>query len=119
MAVVEPLSNIQKSSNPKKKYMVKVNYNNQTKTIHFGAEGYKDFPTYYKENKDEAENKKKAYISRHKTNEDFSNPHSAGFWTFTALRSNSRWILWEEPTVAGSLKKVLNKYPNIKLEKIE
>ena len=103
---------IQKSSNPKKKYAVKVNYDNQTKLIHFGQVGYADFPTYYKENKDEAEKKKNAYIARHsKNNENFNDPLTPAFW--------SRWILWEEPTISQSLKKILNKYPNIKLEKIE
>jgi hypothetical protein len=105
------MSNIEKSSNPKKKYSVKVTYNNQTKLIHFGSSLHKDYPTYYKENKEEADKKKNAYIARHKVNENFNDPLTAGFW--------SRWILWEEPTVSVSLKKVLNKYPSIKLEKIE
>ena len=103
---------IQKSSNPKKKYMIKVNYNNQTKTIHFGAEGYKDYTVYYKElGKEEADKKKNAYIARHKVNENFNDPLTAGFWSYH--------ILWAEPTITGSLRKVLNKYSSIKLEKIE
>ena len=100
---------LQKSTNPKKKYMVKVNFKNQTKTIHFGAQGYSDYPTYYKEfGKTEADKKKNAYISRHKVNEDFSNPLTAGFWSYH--------ILWSEPTIIGSLRKVLSRFPNMKLE---
>jgi hypothetical protein len=114
------MSNIQKSSNPKKKYSVKVTYNNQTKLIHFGSSLHKDYTIYSKElSKEDADKRKQLYIARHSKNEDFNNPLTASFWTFTALRSNSRWILWEEPTVSVSLKKVLNKYPSIKLEKIE
>ena len=100
---------IQKSTNPKKKYMVTVNYNNKTKTIHFGASGYKDYIQYYKEDgKEEADKKKTAYIARHKLNEDFNNPLTSGFWS---LR-----ILWNLQTLNASLKDTLNKVSNIKLE---
>jgi hypothetical protein len=103
---------LQKSSNPKKKYTVKVTYNNQTKTIHFGSEGYKDYPTYYKElGKEDADKKKNAYIARHSKNgENFNNPLTPAFWAVN--------INWAEPTVAGSLRKLLSKYPTLKLEKI-
>jgi len=50
------------------------------KTIHFGASGYEDY-TIHKDDK-----RKRSYLARH-SNEDWSNPMTAG-----AL---SRWILWE------------------------
>ena len=103
------MSNIQKSSNPKKKYSVKVTYNNQTKLIHFGSSLHKDYTIYSKElSKEDADKRKQLYIARHSKNEDFNNPLTASFW--------SRWILWEEPTVSVSLKKVFTKHmcPNSK-----
>lgn len=63
--------------------------NNKTKTIHFGASGYSD----YIQSGDEE--KKAAYIARHKVNENFNNPMTAG-----AL---SRWILWNKPTQSASV----------------
>jgi len=110
---------IQKSSNPKKKYTVKVTYrppgsaegNNQTKTIHFGDRLYKDYTIYYKElGKEGADKRKQLYIARHSKNENWNDPLTPSFWAVN--------ILWAEPTVAGSLKKVLSKYPNIKLERV-
>ena len=101
---------IYKSTNPKKKYMVKVTYQNKTKTIHFGATGYKDYIEYYKEEgKDQANKKKSAYVARHKVNEDFNNPLTSGFWSVR--------ILWNLPSLNASLKDTLNKFPNMKLEK--
>lgn len=94
--------------------MVKVDYrapgesNGQTKTIHFGAVGYSDYTNYYKTNKEEAEKRKNAYISRHKVNEDFNNPLTPAFW--------SRWILWNLPTIEASLKDTLKRFPTVKLQ---
>jgi hypothetical protein len=76
---------IRKSTNPKKKYMA-VFYTDKKKkikTTHFGASGMSDFTKH----KDEA--RKKRYISRHRTRENWSDPMSAG--------SLSRWILWNKP----------------------
>jgi hypothetical protein len=99
------------STNPKKKYMIKINYDNKIKTIHFGANGYKDYTIYYKdEGKEFADKRKALYINRHK-NDNLNDVFSPGFW--------SRWVLWGEPTIKESLKKILTKYPSIKLEKIE
>jgi hypothetical protein len=68
----------------------------RTKTIKFGAKGYMDYTLHYKEHgKKIADEHKDAYIARHKVNEQFDNPYTAG-----AL---SRWILWNKPTVKESL----------------
>lgn len=54
------------------------------KKIHFGAEG----ASTYIDHHDKA--KRSAYIARHKVNEDWANPYSAG-----AL---SRFLLWGDST---------------------
>jgi hypothetical protein len=79
-----------KSTNPDKKMMaVFRTENGRTKTTHFGAAGMSDF-TIHKD-----EERKKRYILRHKANEDFNDPTSAG-----AL---SRWILWNLPSLRASI----------------
>ncbi len=63
--------------------------NGRTKTTHFGAAGMSDF-TIHKD-----EERKKRYILRHKANEDFNDPTTAG-----AL---SRWVLWNLPSLRASI----------------
>lgn len=74
-----------------KKYEVKLKNKStgREKTIKFGAKGYTD----YTKSKDEEQ--KKRYLARHKKNENWSDPATAG-----AL---SRWILWNKPTIKASL----------------
>ena len=56
----------------------------RTKTIHFGAKGMDDYTiTKDKEQRDR-------YLQRHRANEQWSKPDSAG-----AL---SRWVLWGDST---------------------
>lgn len=62
----------------------------RTKTTHFGADGMSDFTIH----KDEA--RKKRYLDRHRKNENWNDPTSAG-----AL---SRWILWNKPSYKASVK---------------
>ena len=95
--------NLKPSDDGKHKY--EITFENpedkRTKTIKFGAikkngEPYNDYTIYYKEDgKKKADEMKDAYIARHKVNEKFDNPYTAG-----AL---SRWILWNKPTVKESL----------------
>lgn len=66
------------------------------KSIHFGARGYEDFTTH----KDEA--RKQKYIARHAKNEDWEDPLTRGFW--------SRWILWNLPTIRGSVADVRKRF---------
>jgi len=69
---------------------------NKKKVVDFGASGYMDYTLYYKrDGKEKANEKKKAYLSRHKVNEDWSNFMSPG--------SLSRYILWDKPTIAQSI----------------
>jgi len=64
--------------------------------IHFGGDGYYDYTIYHKTHGVRvADAKKNAYLARHRVNEDWSDPLSAG-----AL---SRWILWNKPTISESV----------------
>ena len=80
---------ISPSTNPEKKYMAVFERNGRPLTTHFGAKGYTDFI----QSKDPE--RKAAYLKRHRANEDWTDPTSAG-----AL---SRWILWNKPTLRESI----------------
>jgi len=81
---------IRKSTDPKKKLEAIFSLDNgKTKTVRFGAAGMSDFPTH----KDEE--RKKRYLARHRRNENWNDPMTAG-----AL---SRWILWNLPTRRASI----------------
>lgn len=83
---------IKKSNRKGKKLMAEFMINeNRKKTIHFGAEGMSDF-TKHKDKE-----RKQRYIKRHRKNENWNNPLTAG-----AL---SRWILWEEKNIQTAIKK--------------
>ena len=69
---------IKKSSKPEKKLMAVFTMSNgREKTTHFGQE------------------RRRLYLERHRRNENWNNPVSAG-----AL---SRWILWNKETRAASI----------------
>ena len=86
------LLSIKPSTNSDKKLMATFS---NGRTIHFGVKGLKDFTIYSKGDKDVAKQKKDAYIARHKVNENWNDPTTAG-----AL---SRWILWNLPTKEASI----------------
>lgn len=69
---------------------------NKTKVIHFGAKGMSDY-TIHKD-----EERMKRYLNRHKANEDWNNPLTAG-----AL---SRWILWNKPSYEESVKDFIDRF---------
>jgi len=76
---------IQKSDKSGKKLKATfLRTNGSKKTIHFGSAGMDD----YTKTKDKAQRKR--YLDRHRKNENWRNPESAG-----AL---SRWILWGPST---------------------
>ena len=62
----------------------------------FGALGYEDY-TQHGDKK-----RKQLYLNRHRKNEDWSNPKTAG-----AL---SRWILWNKPTLEESINNYIKKF---------
>ena len=65
---------ITKSTRKDKKLMAIID---NKKIIHFGATGYEDFTTH----KDEK--RKQNYITRHKKNENWTDPHTPGFYAKT------------------------------------
>lgn len=84
------LISITPSPKADKKYVAKFKTEQgRTKSVHFGAAGYDDFI------KSKNEVKKAAYIARHRVNENFQDPTTAG-----AL---SRWVLWNKTTLAASI----------------
>lgn len=81
------LVSITKATDNKHKYTAI--FTDPKKTTHFGQFGADDFI------KTKDATKKEAYLARHKPNEKWSDPTSPG-----AL---SRWILWNLPTLRGSI----------------
>jgi len=76
---------IKKSDKAGKKLMATfTRENGRKKSVHFGSAGMDDYTI----TKDKAQRKR--YLDRHRKNENWSNPESAG-----AL---SRWILWGNST---------------------
>jgi hypothetical protein len=71
-------------------------------TIHFGANGMMDYTKYYKQDKEVAKIKRESYLARHKANENWNDPTTAG--------SLSRWILWNLPTLDASVKDFKKKF---------
>ena len=86
---------VSKSTRQGKKYMAKVQSKDGTKTVHFGATGYKDF-TQHKD-----EDRKANYLKRHKANEDWTDPKTAGFW--------ARHLLWNRPSLQASARELRSK----------
>ena len=85
------LISIKKSSKPEKKMMaIFENYNTgRQKTIHFGSFGMSDF-TIHKNVE-----RKERYLARHRKNENWNNPITAG--------SLSKWILWNKTSLRASI----------------
>ena len=81
---------IKKSDKSEKKLMAVFTMSNgRTKTTHFGAAGMDD----YTKTRDKAQRAR--YISRHRRNENWTVPDTAG--------SLSRWILWHKETRGASI----------------
>ena len=71
------------------------------KTVHFGSTGYEDFTTH----KDEK--RKQNYMTRHKKNEDWTNPITSGFY--------AKNILWNKSTIQASINDTNTKFKNINI----
>jgi hypothetical protein len=63
------------------------------KKVYFGQTGYEHFTEGHLD-----ERRKWAYISRHRRNENWSNPDTAGFWAFH--------YLWLYPTYEQAMKRI-------------
>lgn len=80
---------LEESANPKKKYTA-IRLNPSMKKISFGAKGYEDYTQHGDDDR------KKAYLTRHKSTEDWEDTDTAGFW--------SRWLLWNKKTLDASIR---------------
>jgi len=88
---------IKKSTKPEKKLMAIFTLENEKKkSVHFGASGMSDY-TIHKD--DERKNR---YLERHRKNENWSDPMTAG-----AL---SRWILWNKKSKVASISDYKKKF---------
>lgn len=89
------LLNITKSTNKEKKFMAIFKYispnskKDHLKIVHFGAAGMSDF-TKHKDPE-----RKQRYLDRHRKNEKWNDPITAG--------SLSRWVLWNKPSLKASI----------------
>ncbi|NBO31789.1 MAG: hypothetical protein EBV05_09410 [Cyanobacteria bacterium WB6_1B_304] len=83
------LLSIKPSDRPTKKYVATFMVNDKPKTVHFGYKGSQTFLDH----KDEK--KRLAYVARHRVNENFNDPLTAG--------SLSRYILWNKTTLSASI----------------
>lgn len=90
------LLEFKESTRPNKKYMVVLEDDNKKRTVHFGAKGASDY-TIHKDDE-----RKKRYLDRHRKNENWNDPFTAG-----AL---SRWILWNKKTLDASLKDFIKRF---------
>lgn len=90
------LLEFKESTRPNKKYMIVLEDDDKKRTVHFGAKGSSDY-TIHKDDE-----RKKRYLDRHRKNEDWNDPFTAG-----AL---SRWILWNKKTLDASLKDFIKKF---------
>ena len=93
---------ISKSNKKDKKYDARID---GKRTVSFGSAQHSDF-TKHKDPE-----RKQRYLDRHKKNENWSDPTTAGYL--------SRWILWAKPTIEESIKDLnkRNKNVNFKLKK--
>ena len=68
------------SSSPTKKYEVDVKEGDKVKKVLFGQKGYEHYTQGHLDDK-----RKMNYIQRHKKNEDWNNPFTAGYWSYHYL----------------------------------
>jgi hypothetical protein len=71
------------------------------RTVYFGSQGASDFTLH----KDEA--RKQRYIDRHRKNEDWSDPSTAGFY--------AKHLLWNKPTIQEAIKDTNRRFKNISI----
>ena len=90
---------ISKSKNKDKKYDARID---GKKTVSFGAAGYSDYSVH------KNPERKQRYIDRHKKNENWSDPTTAGFY--------AKNLLWNKPTLTESIKDTNKKFKNINIK---
>jgi hypothetical protein len=92
---------LSKSNAKNKKYKVVITDGDKKRTIHFGDSRYESYTTH----KDPK--RKENYIKRHKAREDWSDPFTAGFWSYH--------ILWSQPTIEASVRALRKQHGNLEI----
>ena len=87
---------VKKSSKSDKKYDAIID---GKKKISFGAAGYSDY-TIHKD-----DDRKHRYIKRHKNNENWNNPKTAGFY--------AKNLLWNKNTLRKSIDDINKRFKNL------
>ena len=87
--MVESVKISDSTSDGKKMMAIFYTDGTKTKTIHFGQKGADDFT------KKGDSDQKQRYLDRHRKNENWNSPQTAG-----AL---SRWILWNKKSLTASI----------------
>ena len=83
---------LSKSNRKNKKFSVLIGH----KKIDFGDDRYEDYTQH-------GDPKRKAlYIQRHKKNENWNDPLTAGFWSYH--------LLWTKPTIEEAKKHIYSKF---------
>ena len=82
---------IQSSTRKDKRYVAIF----ENKKIHFGSKGEAFIDHADKD-------KKKAYLARHRVNEDWTNPEKAG--------TLSRYILWDTPSLSKNISRFIGRF---------
>lgn len=95
------LLSIKRSPKKDKKYMATFSRNGRIKKVHFGARGYQNYGGVGK-SRHLSKERKKRYIQRHKSTENWSDPTSPG-----AL---SRYILWDKPSFREGVRSFKRKF---------
>jgi hypothetical protein len=90
------------SKNKLKKFDATIN---GTKTVSFGQAGASDFTQHHDDVR------QRLYIIRHRKNEDWQDPTTAG-----AL---SRWILWNKKSLQSSIDDMNHRFKNYRFIKIK
>ena len=86
---------IRRSSKRNKKFTADVN----GRTVHFGDSRYEDF-TQHKDPE-----RKKRYVQRHRKNENWDDPTTAGYY--------AKNLLWNRPTLRESIEDLNSRHRNI------
>lgn len=82
------------SDKPDKKFYARFINGDKEKRVYFGSSLHEHYTEGHLDEK-----RKMNYINRHRKNENWKNPLTAGFW--------SRWMLWEFRTYDEAFKFIL------------
>ena len=88
------------SPHNKKKWQVAIPFEGKYKKVTFGQMGSEDY-TMHKDPE-----RQRLYLARHRTRENWDDPHTAGYW--------SRWLLWNKPSMSQAIRAMRPKGFNVR-----